>query len=131
MVAATMDTITRKDDFGIKVVNTAESLDCLIGLADPKMPDEVCAEAVRALYNLIAIENTEISELLVSAGLTEVLMAVAGGKPIEIRCAAQDGLAILNQNADKIAALEAEYGLDFSYGNIAEEKEDEEKGDDD
>jgi len=131
MVAATLDTITRKDDFGAKVVNTPESLDCLIGLADPKMPDEVVAEAARALYNLIAIENSEIREVLISAGLTEVLQNIAANKPIEIRCAAADGLAILGNNADKIAALEAEYGLDFSYGKLEEDKDDDEKDDDD
>jgi len=131
MVAATLDTITRKEEFGIKVVNTADSLDCLIGLADPKMPDEVCAEAARALYNMIAIENTEIREVLTAAGLVEVLQLIATNKPIEVRCAAQDGLAILGDNADKIAELEAEYGLNFSYGKQEEEKDknEEEEGD--
>merc|ERR1712070_86519 len=129
MVAATLDTITRKNEFAVKVMQTDDSLDCLIGLADPSMPDEVVAEACRALYNLVAVESKESRELLVSAGLVEVLHAVAINKPIEVRCPAQDAIAILGDNADKIAALEAEYGLDFSYGKQEDEKEKQEEED--
>lgn len=129
MVAATLETITRKEEFARKVVDTEDSLDCLIGLADPQMSDEVCAESTRALLNLISIESTEIRERLKSAGLSEVLQPLVGNKPIEIRCAAADAIAILGDNADKIAALEAEYGLDFSYGKQEQEEKQEEEED--
>ncbi len=59
----------------------------------------------------------------------EVLQQLAKNKPIEVRCAAQDGLAILCNNAAKIAELEQEYGLDFSYCKQEDTAKEEEEND--
>jgi len=123
MTAACIDVITRKKDFAIKVLNTDSCLDCLMGLAGPRIPDEVVAEAVRALLNIISIDTPEIRDKILSAGVIDCLKCIITDKPIEVRYPAEDALALLTNDQDKIKKLETKYGLDFSYGVADPEKE--------
>ena len=122
MVAATMDVITKKKDFAKKVLDTVDSVECLIQLSGFKMNDDVIAEAARALFNLVSLEDKQSREFLASTGLVEVLRLISKDKPIEVRMPALDALSILTNNEEKIKQLEQQYGLDFSYGVVEEKK---------
>ena len=123
MVAATMDVITKKKDFAKKVLETPDSVECLIQLCAFKMNDDVIAEAARALFNLVSLEEKKCREVLMTAGVVQVLQLISKNKPIEVRMPALDGLSVLTNNEDKIKQLEGEYGLDFAYGVIEEKKQ--------
>lgn len=129
-LAATLDTVTRKEEFAMKIVahenieGDKDVLKCLLKLADTNAyPEDVVAEAVRAMYNLtVCVENAtaannELRAMLEEDLTMDVLRALAAPtKTIEIRCVAADTLAILTNNRDRIAELQAEFGLNFSYG---------------
>ena len=86
------------------------------------MNDDVIAEAARALFNLVSLEDKQSREFLASTGLVEVLRLISKDKPIEVRMPALDALSILTNNEEKIKQLEQQYGLDFSYGVVEEKK---------
>jgi len=72
----------------------------------------VCVESASA-------SNNQLRALLEEEETMDALRVLAGSnKPIEVRCVAADTLALLTNNKERIAELEAEYGLNFSYGQV-------------
>jgi len=143
-VASTLDSVTRKEEFAHKVAaheNTEgekDTLKCLMRLASNNQPEDVVAEAVRVIFNLtVSVENAtasknDLRDRLEQPEVMDMLRGLAADtKPIEVRCVAADTLAILTNHQDQIQELEGQYGLNFSYGQleINEDNNKEDSGD--
>jgi len=107
-------------------------------LASNNQPEDVVAEAVRVIFNLtVSVENAtasknDLRDRLEQPEVMDMLRGLAADtKPIEVRCVAADTLAILTNHQDQIQELEGQYGLNFSYGQleINEDNNKEDSGD--
>eukprot|EP00656_Telonema_subtile_P053674 TRINITY_DN7830_c0_g1_i8.p1 TRINITY_DN7830_c0_g1~~TRINITY_DN7830_c0_g1_i8.p1 ORF type:complete len:271 (-),score=70.83 TRINITY_DN7830_c0_g1_i8:44-856(-) len=138
-IAATLATVTKKEDFTMKVMahenveGEKDALKPLLKLTDCGLhSDDVVAEGVRAIFNItscvhnLAHAGNELLALLQADPVMDRLRALAGPmKTIEIRCVAADALGILTANRDQIMSLEAEFGLNFGYGQVDPKQEEE------